>query len=327
MKHQSQRGAAILMAMLTVVLVATLASGMLWQQWRSVELEAAQRTRVQSAWILVGALDWARLILREDARQGGADHLAEPWAVPLAASRLSTFLAAERGQAVVSDDTNPDQEAFLAGHMQDLQARLNVSNLLDNGKLHEPSRAAWGRLFNYLHVPATELAAMTRNLVLAHAAAQHATHADKTDLQAPLMPQTVAELAWLGLSPTTLQAIGPFVTLLPVRTPVNLNTAAPEVMLASVAGLELAQARQWVQARDTKPFDSLSDAQQRLPQPALLLDPAQHAVASQFFSITGQLRVGASTVQERSEVQRDGLQVKVLRRQRELPAAAWSPLQ
>ena len=112
---QAQRGAAILTAMLTVVLVATLASAMLWQQWRGVEVETAQRTRVQSAWILTGALDWARLILREDARQGGADYLSEPWAVPLAPARLSTFLAAERGQALVVDDNDAAQEAFWPG--------------------------------------------------------------------------------------------------------------------------------------------------------------------------------------------------------------------
>ena len=69
-----QRGAAILAAMLTVVLVAALASAALWQQWRSVEVETARRTRVQSAWVLTGALDWARLILREDGRRGGPDH-------------------------------------------------------------------------------------------------------------------------------------------------------------------------------------------------------------------------------------------------------------
>ena len=44
---RTQRGAAILTAMLTVVLVATMASAMLWQQWRGVEVESAQRTRVQ----------------------------------------------------------------------------------------------------------------------------------------------------------------------------------------------------------------------------------------------------------------------------------------
>ncbi|MEY2953604.1 MAG: hypothetical protein RLZZ401_1691, partial [Pseudomonadota bacterium] len=40
MKHL-QRGAALLAAMLTVTLVASLASAALWQQWRSVEVEAA----------------------------------------------------------------------------------------------------------------------------------------------------------------------------------------------------------------------------------------------------------------------------------------------
>ena len=77
------RGAALLAAMLTVTLVATFAASAMWQQWRAVEVETAERGRVQSAWILVGALDWSRLILREDGRSGGADHLAEPWAVPL----------------------------------------------------------------------------------------------------------------------------------------------------------------------------------------------------------------------------------------------------
>ena len=89
----AQRGAALLAAMLTVALVATLAAAAMWQQWRGVEVEAAERARVQSAWLLGGALDWGRLILRvDDDRQ--ADHLGEPWAVPLAEARISTFLTA-----------------------------------------------------------------------------------------------------------------------------------------------------------------------------------------------------------------------------------------
>ena len=66
-----QQGAALLMAMLTVALVATLAAAGMWLQWRSIEVEAAERQRAQSHWLLLGALDWARIILREDARAGG----------------------------------------------------------------------------------------------------------------------------------------------------------------------------------------------------------------------------------------------------------------
>ena len=70
LKLKAQRGAALISAMLVVTLVATLASVALWQQWRHVEVESAERHRVQSSWLLNGALDWSRLILREDAVSG-----------------------------------------------------------------------------------------------------------------------------------------------------------------------------------------------------------------------------------------------------------------
>ena len=118
-----RRGVALLTAMIVVALIATLASAMLWRQWRSVEVEAAERSRAQASWILAGALDWARLILREDRRAGGPDHLAEPWATPLAEARLSTFLAADR------EHTDDATEAFLSGRISDAQARFNLNNI------------------------------------------------------------------------------------------------------------------------------------------------------------------------------------------------------
>ena len=52
------RGAALLIAMVLLTLVSTLAAGMVWQQNRAIQVEAAERARTQSAWILNGALDW-----------------------------------------------------------------------------------------------------------------------------------------------------------------------------------------------------------------------------------------------------------------------------
>ena len=194
-----QRGAAILTAMLTVVLVATLAASALWQQWRGVEIEAAQRSRVQSAWVLTGALDWARLILREDGRKGGADHLAEPWAVPLEQARLSTFLATDRSDALAADAA---EAAFLSGRITDLQSRLNVSNLVLDGKVHAPSLLAFARLFDLLGLPEGELAALARNARLAQgepaaapAAGASAAGTPVPGPTAPLWPQDLDQLA------------------------------------------------------------------------------------------------------------------------------------
>ena len=214
-----QRGAALLMAMLTVTLVATFAATALWQQWRAVEVETAERARAQSAWVLVGALDWARLILREDARASTTDHLAEPWAVPLQESRMSTFLAADRGVSSGDEDDLP--EVFLSGRIIDLQSRMNIGDLVsDNGELVGARLTAFTRLFELLGLPPQELLSLAENL----RRASTATLEEGAD--APLRPQRFDQLAWLGVSPELLQQMAPYITLLPERSPVNLNTAS-----------------------------------------------------------------------------------------------------
>lgn len=331
----TQGGAAILTAMLTVVLVASLASATLWQQWRGVEVEAAERSRTQSAWVLVGALDWARLILREDGRKGGADHLAEPWAVPLAQARLSTFLAADRSDALAAEEM---QAAFLSGQIVDLQSRLNVTNLVVNGQADTAGQLAFERLFRTLNLPEAELQTMTLLLAQAQAArpssaigrAQRANGATAAsavnDANATLWPQTLEQLAWVGLSAPTLARLRPFITLLPVRTPVNLNTAPAEVIFASVAGLDLADANRLVQARTNRHFATLAEASEALGKAAAVLSDSLHSVNSRFFEVQGTLRMDQVEVQEQSVVQRDGLDVKTLWRQRGV-APAKAPLQ
>ena len=341
-----QRGAALLMAMLTVTLVATFAAAAMWQQWRASEVEAAERARVQAGWVLVGALDWARLILREDARAGGADYLAEPWAVPLEEARLSTFLAADRNNTGGNaSDSDAAQNAFLSGQIIDLQSRLNVTNLVQSGQVSAPALLAFGRLFSVLGLAPAQLATLVANLQLASAAAPapaasatgattagastpgtapaaagtSATNADNA--LAPLLPQRVGQLVWLGLSPATLAALRPYITLLPVRTPVNLNTASAEVLYASIPGIEMADAQKLVTQRERTHFATLADAGQLLGADAGALNPDQHGVASRFFEVRGRLRLNQMVVQERSVLQRDGLDVRVLWRQRGVPPA------
>lgn len=81
---RQERGAALLMALLLAILVAVLASGMMQDEQRRVKLLENQRVRDEAEQMGVGALDWARLILREDLLHTGAvDHLGEVWAVPI----------------------------------------------------------------------------------------------------------------------------------------------------------------------------------------------------------------------------------------------------
>lgn len=317
-KRVKQGGAALLIAMLTVALVATFAAASLWQQWRGVEVETAERARVQSGWILTGALDWARLMLREDQMGtglNGPDHLGEPWAVPLEEARLSSFLAADRNNS--TSDLGPEvMDAFLSGQIIDLQSLLNANNLVDaSGKVSDADVEAFARLFDLLGLPQTELDKLVENLRFAVAAGQ----VSPSPASAPLRPQHVAELVWLGLSTQTVAALQPYVTLLPSvgRTKVNANTAAAEV-IAAAAGIDLADAQRLVQVRNASYFKTVADIQSQLQgNPAVIQGVANAlGVNSNFFEVRSRLRLDKLVVEEHSMVWRQGTSVSVLRRER-----------
>ena len=317
-RRRLQQGAALLTAMVIVTLVATLASAMVWQQWRAVQVESAERARAQALWILDGAIDWARLILREDARQNQRgsmiDHLGEPWAVPLAEARLSTFLAADR------DNTDDAPEAFLSGAITDAQSRYNLRNVINPAGNRQAEEDVLRRLLDYAGARsevAPGLLAALRDLAPPEAAASGATRA-QINPDPPLLPRRLDQLAWLGLDAETVGRIAPYITLLPVRTPVNVNTAPKEVLAAVIPGLDLASAERLVQARQREPFRNLQQVQALLPQSTATtaLSASSLNVVSIYFEIQGRLRLLDRVIEERALVVRRNLDILPVRRER-----------
>ena len=304
--RRHERGAALLIAMLTVALVATLASAALWRQWRNVEVETSERSRMQASWILGGALDWARLILREDARAGGPDHLGEPWSVPLQESRLSAFVAIDK------DHTDDTDQVFLSGQITDAQARMNVRNLVADGKISEPDQQAFSRLFEQLGLEPSEVDTVAANLVLALNPASDTGN----DAPVPLLPRRLDQLRWLGLSEHSLLALSPHTSMLPVRTALNLNTAGPEAIAASMPGLDLTDAKRLVAARERAAFRTLADVAKALPADTAAPAATQFSVATRYFEVHGRLRIDQLVVDERSLVFRNGMEVSTLWRER-----------
>jgi general secretion pathway protein K len=296
-----QRGAALLTAMVIVTLVTTVASAMIWQQWRAIQVEAAERTQTQAQWILNGALDWARLILREDARAGGADHLGEPWAMPLAEARLSTFLAAERN---TTEDAGPD--AFLSGAISDAQARYNLRNLVLNGKIVAEEQASLLRLCEFVGV-----SAQTGTQLVEAVAAALLAQPQTPGGPVPLVPARVEQLGWLKIDRLAVAKLAPHLALLPRRTPVNLNTASKEVIAAAIPDLDLASAQRLVQVRQRTPLKTLDALVTILGRP-LPSNLQGLDVRSNYFEIVGSLRLDELIVSQRSLVERVGLEVRIL---------------
>jgi general secretion pathway protein K len=292
--------------MITVTLVATLATAALWQQWRNVEIETAERSRTQTTWLLTGALDFTRLVLRED--KGPADHLAEPWALGLQESKLSTFLSQDKQMR------DGDPEVFLSGRITDAQSRLNVMNLIDNGKLSAEAMASFAKLFNLLGLPPSELGLMGQQLLAAHQAAAPGAAPQAALPNAALLPQTTAQLVWLGLSATAVSALAPFVSVLPEATPLNLNTASAEAIYASLPGLDIAAAQQFVRQRASRPpLETMADANKVLGDQ---VTAKTHSIGTKYFEIRGRLRIDDLAQEDVMLVERNGPQVKTLWRYR-----------
>lgn len=318
-RHQRRSGAALLMAMMIVALLSTMTAAMVWQQWRAVRVEAAERAHAQSDLLLTAALDWARLILREDGRNGGPDHLGEPWAVPLAEARLSTFLAADK------NNTDVDLEAFLSGSITDAQARYNLRNLVNQeGAIDPKELLVLQTLFEHITV-SRELATLIAQSIESSIPAappppqdpkQPAGKSqparvtpDKTNLS--ILPHSVQQLMWFGIKAETIRRIEPFVILLPMKTKVNLNTASREVIAAVVEGLDMGTAERLVQTRQKTPFKNVEDAQKELAG-NLELNRDKVDVQSNYFEIQGKIRLEDRAIERRTLVRKTGTKIDPL---------------
>lgn len=315
MLQPPRRGAALLLAMLILTLVATLAAGMLWQQNRAMQVEAAERVRTQSLWILGGAIDWARLILREDLRSSNSqgqvpiDSLDEIWATPLAEARLSSFLSADR-----DNNAEGGPEAFISGQIVDAQSRWNLRRLIDPaGKLVAAELATLERLCAQANLPGGTAQILAEGLRSAWAPSTGGPGAAVAD--APLAPQRMADLAWLGIEAEWLERLSQWVDLLPVATPVNLNTAPREVLAAAIDGMDPGSAERLVQARQREPFKTVEAAKALLSQEQMK-DASRVSVTSSWFIATERLRLDDRAVEERALIERQPNQVVVVRRER-----------
>jgi general secretion pathway protein K len=315
------RGAALLLAMIIMTLVATIAAGMVWQQERAVRVEAAERARAQAAWMLNGALDWARLILREDLRadrerqrsgtpRPAVDALGETWANPLAEARLSSFLAADQ-----ANSADVAIEVFLSGEIVDAQARWNLRNLLGaDGKVAAVEMGTLRRLAEQAGAPSDTADRLASALTAAWAPATDATAAR----EAPIAPLRLADLRWLGIDAVTIERLEPLVTLLPVRTPLNANTASTEVLAAVIPGLDLGSAERIVQTRRRQDLGALQTLEQLkalLPQ-GIEPSPDRVSLTTRFFEVRGRLRLEERVLEERSLVERRDNDVIVRVRER-----------
>ena len=284
-----QSGAAVVMALLVVAFAALLVSGTFQRQSvmaRTVENHAAA---AQTYWLMAGAVDWVRVILREDARASATDHLAEPWAVPLEQTRLN------------DDERDP---AWLNGVVKDGQAGFNLRNLVGGE----------GPVLTEIAVLERLLSVAGLNEMLAEPLAQAIdSELSMRSADSRIVPANIDDFTFTDLKlRAALMGLRAFVTILPVPTPVNVNTATPEVIAARFENVSLVDARRLVASRDRAAFKDLTDVLTRLPDLRPSASAGQVAVASRFFILEGAIEFRRARLHQRALLRREQGRVEIV---------------
>lgn len=302
-----QRGVAVITALLLTTLAVTIVASLFWQQQVQVRSIENQRLQLQKQWVLRGALDWASLILREDAKHSSVDDLDEPWAVPLAETRLDQYV--ENGHA--NDDIS---DAALSGGISDAQARLNLTNLCPNGTINPAEVAAFARLLGNVDLDPALAQTTADTMATSLKKPQTATPGNVSQTAPQLMGMAFVEdlLAVPGFNPAIIEKLKDFVIFLPRPTPVNVNTATPEVLAARVDNLSLSDARALVAGRNTASFRHLADFNNRLSVVALPLSASDGSVTSSFFLVNGKVRMSRAGLEVQALIERNGSATKLI---------------
>lgn len=296
---RSQRGVAVVTALLLTTLAITLIASLFWQQQVQVRSIENQRLQLQKLWILRGGLDLARMILREDARNSRIDYIGEPWSVPLEEIRLDKFVENGREDTEASDAT-------LAGSIEDAQSRFNLTNLCGTGGIVKDQVTAFETLLSALGLDKS-LAQATANVMLS---AQ--TVGGKSDPPQTLRITRADDLlAVPGMTREIFERLKKFVIVLPRATRVNVNTASPEVISAVVPGLSLADASAVTAARaHDQYYNNVGDFSQHFPGRTIATDNLD--VQTSYFLVNSKVRLNRAFLYTQSLIERNGLATNVL---------------
>ena len=298
-----ERGVAIVTALLLAALAITLVMSLFGLQNVQVRSIENQRYQLQKQWVMRGALDWSRLILREDAKVNQVDYLGEPWSVPLEETRLDQYV--DNGRT--SED---DTDATLSGYITDAQSRLNLTNLANGGVVDPDTVQAFKKLLSAQGFD-PKLADDTASLVASTQSRPAQANPDGTVVSSAIPAKILALtqvddlLAIPGFSPGAVANLKDLVVFLPVPTPININTASAQVISARIAGISLSDAQQIVTSRDQAYYRDLTDLSGRWNKSKGAL-PAANIVNTQtnYFIVHGHVRLGRSIFDQDALIER-----------------------
>ena len=270
---------AVISALLVVAAVTMITASLLQRQDAFLRGVQAAQNRAQAQAPPRGGLNLALRLIKEDGERNATTRGDAPWAAPITDARLAA--------------TAGGQPVFL-GRLEDEQGKLNLRNLVFEGKLYQDGVEELARLCQSLGLRPEVADALAQRMLASlpppHKAGDGAASARPGEAGRPGLapfPRSLDELAGApGVDAGVVARLRPYVTVLPRVTLVNVNTARAEVIAARVPDLSLEQAKALVAQRDAGMwFATEGDFANRLNLPGQQGNPARVAVQSNWFRL------------------------------------------
>lgn len=242
-----QNGAAIIVALFMTSLVAIAAIAMIERLRINVRSTELITYHLQATQLAKGSLAWAMEQLNTDFRQQKPNQLIDI--------------------TPITSPVNQVENAQVASTIFDAQGRFNLNNLSNPSSQDDFSRLITAA-YPKLNAPgAHELALAVTNWI--SAGAINNTLDDYYAKQSPpyraphRLMASVSELRLVkGVTAELYAAVSPYVTALPETTPININNAAPPVLMSLSPTLTLSAAQTVYNTAKKVPFPTLQSFQQ-----------------------------------------------------------------
>ena len=288
----TQRGVAVLTAMLVVAIGTIIAVNLLWQGTLDLRRTESALAADQGLMFMQGAEAWAADILRQDLVDSPAsDNLSEQWATQL--------------------PPLPVDGGTIIGKLEDLQGRFNLNNLVKPDGTENPlARQQFERLLMVLQIDPGLAGAVVDwldadNDIRFPTGGEDVTYAgaDPPYRAADTMITSASELmAVNGFKREIYTTLAPYVTALPIGTKLNVNTASAVVLASLSEDIDISTAEGLVQQRNDAAFVDIDKTFEGLVDPKVLKEIDG---VSQHFLLTATVTLGTNQLTMRSILQRD----------------------
>lgn len=303
-RQYSQRGVALITVMLIVALATILAVSMSSRQQLDIHRSANVFNFEQAYQYILGAEAWTKQILKRDSEDNKTDSAHDDWATILPA------LPIEGGKMI--------------GKIEDLQARFNLNNLVQNGEPQKLYIDRFRRLLRNLELNEELVFViidwLDSNQEMGFSGAEDNEYLNLSPAYSAAN-QPMADISELllvkGMDFETYTKLRPYVCVLKSETAININTASAEVITSIVKDFTVEEARGLIEDRDKDAFAKIDDFLQHSLIKQKKINKDGLSVSSEYFQLSSTTQLERVTIEFVSVLQRDPVgEVMLLRRSR-----------